>query len=155
VDVEAKQMKKYPFELRSYNPYDPYCLVKDHYVRVQFNWIHGACHWVEEEPWRYCYSFSRPNDHVFFIVQWLVKQHEATSSRAPEQSTTIEENILVCDKGKRKIFDRMEEEKSCKFREDPLVEKVAMAIHENRQHRDKRTAQRKIEKELDELKEKL
>jgi len=61
VDFEAEQMKKYPFDLRSYNPYDLHCLVKDHCTRVQFNWIHGAFHWAEEDPWRYFYSFSRPN----------------------------------------------------------------------------------------------
>lgn len=36
-DVEAQQMKKYPFNLQIYNPSDPYCLVKDHCLRLQFN----------------------------------------------------------------------------------------------------------------------
>jgi len=43
VDVEAEEIKKYPFDTQSYNPYDPHCFVKDHYVRVQFQWIHEAC----------------------------------------------------------------------------------------------------------------
>lgn len=36
------------------------------------------------------------------------------------------------NKGKRKIVDYMEEEQSCKFRADPLVDKVAMAIEAKR-----------------------
>jgi len=36
VDVEAEEVKKYPFDARSYNPYDTHCFVKDHCVRVQF-----------------------------------------------------------------------------------------------------------------------
>ena len=36
-DVEAELMKKYPFDLRSYNLYDPHWIVKDHCMRVQFN----------------------------------------------------------------------------------------------------------------------
>ena len=67
------------------------------------------------------------------------------------------------DKGKRKIFYRMEEEKSYKFRENTLVEKVAMAIEAKRQNCDKWMTQRQrekqrmeeIEKELHELKEQL
>jgi len=43
-DVEAKDIKKYPFDTQSYNPYDPHCFVKYHCMRVQFQWIHGACH---------------------------------------------------------------------------------------------------------------
>lgn len=66
-------------------------------------------------------------------------QCEATSRRAPAPITVVAwEIILVCDKGKRKIVDHMEEEKSYKFREDPLVEKVVMAIEAKRQQRDKR-----------------
>lgn len=69
VDVEVEEMKKYPFDAQSYNPYDPHCLVED--------------------PWKYCHSFSRPNASVDLIVEWLMKQHEATSRRA----ATIEVNI--------------------------------------------------------------
>lgn len=73
VDVEAGQMKKYPFDLWSYNLYDPHCLVKDHCKRLQINWIHGACHWVEEVPWRYCYNSSRLNEPVGLAVEWIMK----------------------------------------------------------------------------------
>lgn len=69
VDVKAEEMMKYPFDAQSYNPYDPNCLVKDHYVKVQFNWIDGACNWVEEDPCRYCYSFSRPNEPVILTLE--------------------------------------------------------------------------------------
>lgn len=55
-------------------------------------------------------------------------------------------NILVCDKGKRKIVDHMEEEKSFKFWVDPLVEKVSMAIEEKRKQHDKRIVLRQREK---------
>jgi len=69
-------------------------------MRVQFQWIHRACHWGEEDPWRYCYNFSRPNELVGITVEWLTKQHEATSRRAPT-TTAAEVKILACDKGKR------------------------------------------------------
>ena len=36
-DVKAELMKKYPFNLRSYNLYDPHCIVKDHYTTFQFH----------------------------------------------------------------------------------------------------------------------
>lgn len=60
-DVEAEEIIKYSFDTQSFNPYDLHYFVKDHYTRVQFQWIHGAFHWVEEDPLRYFYSFSRPN----------------------------------------------------------------------------------------------
>lgn len=103
-------MKKYPFDLRSYNPYDLHCRVKDHYARVQFNWIHVACHWAKEDPWRYCYNSSRVNEPVGFVVEWLAKKHEAAPRRALEATIAIEVNILVRNKGKRNIVDQMEEE---------------------------------------------
>lgn len=66
------------------------------------------------------------------------------------------------EKGKRKVVDRMEEEKSWKFRADPLVQKAYLAIEAKRQQCDKRNAQRQREKwrmeeteELHELKEQL
>jgi len=42
----------------------------------------------------------------------------------------------MCEKGKRKIVDRMEEEQSYKFWADPLVEKEAMAIEGKRHQHD-------------------
>jgi len=62
VHVEEKQMKNYPYDLRSFNPYDSHCIVNDHSMRVQFNWIHGAFHWVKEVSWRQCYNSSGPNE---------------------------------------------------------------------------------------------
>ena len=46
-----------------------------------------------------------------------MKQHEAASQRAPALAPVVimEASIPVRDKGKRKIVDHMEEEKSCKF----------------------------------------
>lgn len=50
-------------------------------------------------------------------MEWLVKQCEAVSWRAlaPEAVTIVEVSIPVHIKGKRKIVDHMEKEKSCKF----------------------------------------
>lgn len=75
-------------------------------------------------------------------MEWLAKQHEEASRRAPEETIAIESKIPLHDKGKRKIFDRMEEEKSYKFRVDPLVEKASLAIEAKRQQRDKQNVQR-------------
>ena len=36
VDVETEKIKKYPFDAQSFNLYDPHCIVKYHYGRVQF-----------------------------------------------------------------------------------------------------------------------
>ena len=71
---------------------------------------------------------------------------EAASWREPKAIVAVEVNIPMRDKGKRKIVDHMEEEKSCKFREDPLIEKVAMAIEVKTQYHSKRNAQRNREK---------
>ena len=81
--------------------------MKDHCARVQFQWIHGACHWAKEDPWKYCYSFSSPTKLISIAVEWLVKQREATSRRAP----AVEVNIPVRDKVKMKIVDNVEVEK--------------------------------------------
>lgn len=75
---------------------------------------------MEEDPWRYCYSFSRPNELVDIAVEWLAKQREAASRRAVAAATS-EVNILVHDKGKKKIVDNMEEEQSCKLCVDQIV----------------------------------
>ena len=110
-----EEIKKYPFDTRSYNPYDPHCFVKDHCARVKFQWIHGACHWAEEDPWKYSHNLSKPNELVSIVVEWLAKQREATVA------VVAEVNILACNKGKREIFDRAEAEQSYKFSVDPLV----------------------------------
>jgi len=51
-DIEIEDFKKFTFSTRSFNPYDPHFFVKDHCARVKFPWIHEACHWAEEDPWR-------------------------------------------------------------------------------------------------------
>lgn len=61
VDAEIEEFKKFTFDTRSLNSYDPHCFVKDHCARVKFLWIHGVCHWVEEDSWRYCHNFLKPN----------------------------------------------------------------------------------------------
>lgn len=95
--------------------------------------LYSKSHWAKEESWRYCYNSSRPNEQVVFAVEWLAQQHEATSWRTPEVAATTEAtelSIPMWNKGNRKIVERMEEEKSCKFRVDPLVEQAAMAIQQ-------------------------
>ena len=77
---------------------------------------------MEKDPWRYCYNSSRLNELVDLVMEWVAKQCEEASRRAPE-ATATKVSILVCSKGKRNIVDNMEEEKSCRFRVDPLVEK--------------------------------
>ena len=68
-----------------------------------------------------------------------MKQREVASRRAPAVAiVAIEPSIPVCENGKRNIIYRMEEEKSCKFQADPLIEKEAIAIEAKRQQRDKR-----------------
>ena len=110
-------------------------------MRVQFNWIYVAFHWVEEDPWRYFYSFFRPNELVGFAEEWLEKKCEAASWRAlVVAAVATEPSIPVHDKGKRNIVNRMEEEQSCKFQAYPFVEKETMAIEAKRKQRDKRIA---------------
>ena len=150
---------------KNYNLYDPHEICNNHYVRVYYPWIHGACHWAKEDPWRYCCNSSRLKELVGFTVEWLVKQHEAAYRRAPAPAIAVatEASILVCDKGKRKTVDDMEEEKSCKFRADSLVEKSVMDIEAKRQQCVKRITRRQkdkkriedAEKEFHKLREKL
>lgn len=60
------------------------------------------------------------------------------------------------DKVKRNIVENPEVEKSYKFREDPLIEKVALEIEAKGKHRVKRVEQRKREKHrLEDAKGKL
>ena len=63
-------------------------------------------------------------------------------------------SIQVRNKGKRMILDLMEEEKRCKFQENPLVEKAAMAIEAKRQYHDKQITQRENDENRMEEKEK-
>lgn len=93
--------------------------MKDHYARVQILWIHGACHWTEEDPWIYYHNFSRSNELVNIIVEWLENQCEAASRISPP--TIAEVNISVHDKGKRNIVNNEEVEQRYKFIVDPLV----------------------------------
>lgn len=94
-------------------------------------WEYISFHWAEEDSWRYCYDSSRPNEHVGFAVYWLAKKYEVASQRAPVVAVVgevVKPSILVREKWKRNIVDRMEEEQICKFQVDPLVENEAMAI---------------------------
>ena len=57
--------------------YDLHGLYRDHCARVYYSWIHGACHWLEEYQWKYCYNSSRLNELVSMVVEWLVALKEA------------------------------------------------------------------------------
>lgn len=72
-EAETKEFKRFTFGTRSFNPYDLHLLVKDHCVRVWFPWIHKACHWPEEDPWRYFYHLSKFNEPVDIAIEWLEK----------------------------------------------------------------------------------
>lgn len=48
-NVETKDLKKFGFDTKSFNPYDPHCICKNHCVKVYFPWVHGACYWLEED----------------------------------------------------------------------------------------------------------
>ncbi len=64
------------------------------------------------------------------------------ASRRALGATIAQVNISVHDKDKRKTVDNMEEEQSCKFLVDPLMQKVALAIEAKMQQRDNRNTQR-------------
>ena len=86
------------------------------------------------DPWGMSLGEGRPMEILLQLLQsqWTGRPHYAMDSGATSQialePTAVEVNIPVRDKGKRKIVDHMVEEKSCKFRADPLVEKETMAI---------------------------
>jgi len=122
-----KEFKRFTLGTRSFNPYDLHYLVKDHCARVYHTWIHRACHWLEEDPWRYCYNSSRLNELVRVDVKWLTS-HKATTLDKETTITTIESKRPTLDKGKRKIADSVEVEKSYKFKEDPHVVREALEI---------------------------
>lgn len=77
-DVEAEDLKKFGFGTKSFNPYDPHYICNNHYVKVYYPWIHEACHWKEEDPWRYCYNSYRLNELVSVVVEWKASLHVAT-----------------------------------------------------------------------------
>lgn len=70
VDVEISDLENFGFATKSFNPYDPHCICKNHCVKFCYTWIHGACHWPEEDPWRYFYNSSRLNELVNMDVEW-------------------------------------------------------------------------------------
>ena len=54
VYAKTKDIVKFEFNTKSFNPYEPHGICKDHPERVYFPWIHEVYHWSEEDPWRYC-----------------------------------------------------------------------------------------------------
>lgn len=94
-------------------------------------WIHGVCHWPEEDQWRYFYNSSRLNELVRVVVEWLAT-HKATTSQREATSTTAKGSSPTHEKGKRKVFDSVEVEKSCKLKEDPPVLRESLEIETKR-----------------------
>lgn len=106
-DVEAKELKRFEFSAKSFNPYDPHCICKNYYEKVYYPWIHGACHWPEEDPWRYCYKSFRLNELVNMVVEWK-ETLQATSPQEETTTTTTVSNKSTQDKGKRNISESKE-----------------------------------------------
>lgn len=131
VDFKMEEFKRFSFGTRSFNPYDPHCLVMDQCARVHHPWIHEACHQPKEDPWIYYYHFSRFNEQVRIDVQQLAMQKETTYQRATS-SAVADDNKPVLQKHKRKLYNNIEVEKICKFKEGSLVLKQALEIKAKR-----------------------
>ena len=43
-DVEAKEIVKFKFNTKDFNPYDPHFICKNHCEKVYYPWIDRACH---------------------------------------------------------------------------------------------------------------
>jgi len=86
VDGEAKEIVKFDFETKDFNPYDPHGICKNHCKKVYYPWIHGTCHWEEEDPWRYYYNESKLNEPVGIAKAWKVALRAATHQKG---TTTI------------------------------------------------------------------
>ena len=69
-DVKAKDIEKFEFGTKDYNPYKPHCICENHYAKVYYPWIHGTFHWASEYPWRYCYNSSKHNELVSMSIEW-------------------------------------------------------------------------------------
>lgn len=72
-DGKEEEFKKFKIGTRSFYPYKPHDLFKDHCATMYYPWINGACHWREEDPWRYCYNSSKLNELVSFTMESLTK----------------------------------------------------------------------------------
>lgn len=129
-DVEVEEFKKFHFGTNNFNPYNPHGLYRDHCARVYYSWIREVCHWLEKDPWRYCYKSSRLNEPVNMVVEWIAALKAAVPKGVAATTTTSRKHVQ--DKGKRKIVESAKVEKSYKFKEDPLVEKLALEIEAKR-----------------------
>lgn len=76
----------------SFNLYDPHGLCREYYGRLHYPWIHRACHWLEEDPWRYFYNSSRFNEPIIIVVEWLATL-KATTQRGETITTKKETNL--------------------------------------------------------------
>lgn len=122
--VKDKDIVKFEFDTKDFNPYDPHSICKDHCTQVYILWIHETFHWLKDDHRRYCKNASRLNDLVSLARNWKVSLQTSTTLEA----TTIiaEGNNPVQDKGKRKITLNPEGEKSCKMNVDPIMEKETL-----------------------------
>jgi len=107
-NVEKEEFKIFTFGTKSFNLDDLHCFVKDHSAKVKFPWIHEACHWAKEDPWRYYHNFSRLNEPVGIAVEWLAKQHLGEHHHQQQQGVTYlhmtkEREILFTTQRQNKV----------------------------------------------------
>lgn len=84
VDVQTGNLKKFRFETKSFNSYDPHCICKNKCVKMYFAWFHGVCHWPKEDPWQYLYNSYRLNEPNNMPIERKMELHAA----APQEATT-------------------------------------------------------------------
>jgi len=89
VDAKVVVFNNFKLSTKNFNPFDPHGFCKDHYARVYYSWIHEACHWPEEDPWRYCYNSSRLNEPINMAVEWLEALKETTTIATTATTSSI------------------------------------------------------------------
>lgn len=67
---ESKDITKFEFNTKDFNPCDPHSIFKDQCTRVYFCCINMKFHWLEEDPLRYCYNSSKLNESVSIERTW-------------------------------------------------------------------------------------
>lgn len=131
VDCKAKEIVRFKFHTKDINRYDPRSICKDHCVRVYFPLIYETFHWPKDDPWRYCYNVSRLND----LISLVRTQKNSLQITTTQEATTrvAVGSYPMQDKGKKKIYENLEEEKSCKMREDSIMDKIDLIAEEKRE----------------------
>lgn len=100
-DVEAKDIVKFDFDTKDFNSYDPHSIFNDHVTRMYFSWTHETFHWLEDDPWRYCYNVSNLHEPVSIARTW--KDALQTIVGLEETKTTKKGYNPMQEKGERKV----------------------------------------------------